>query len=1089
MSSSSSFHIEVPSVDKRVYKHLTLSSANTGATTSSGMDVLLISDPDADKASGAIDVHVGQLCDGNSPGIAHFCEHMLFIGTEKYPTENAYDQYLNTNGGSSNAFTDLEHTCYYFDVQPDSLEGALDRFAQCFIGPLFTQSALEREIQAVDSEHGKNLQQETWRMYQLTKSRMVQDSTHPFGGFGSGNQKSLPIVDIREKLLAFYQTHYRQSLSLYKLVVLGKESMEELEAMVNRIFIDLVQQFDDDTSKTTTTATTTTEEEDVTPPPSLDRKVILQQLYPTLLDQLKLPSRLHVVPIPQTHSVELQFPLRELQSLYQSKPTRYLSHLIGHEGKGSLLSLLKSLHYAQELYADDASKSCQAWSIFTLKIDLTKTGLDHINDVVHMVFAYLDLLRTTGPQEWVQQELQTVAELQFRFLSQRNPMDYACSIAGWMQNFPPHHYLSGPYKVWEFQPDAVMECLSFLRPDNVMVAVSSPTFVGTTSHTEPWYGTEYEPVELEEAVLHSWATAKHTSYPELQLPEPNDMIATDFELKSSSDTLPKNQPQCILNLTAPVSKADEEEKEAGGVGTTNGSNSFSCRLWYKPDNVFEMPKVNMLFHIHTRSYESPETHVMTQLWSELLQEQCIEFTYLASMAGLHCDSANTVTGVELQVSGYHHKAHVLLQRIVDTVFDKYEVSQELFDRVQTKIAEQYQCYLVAQPYQHAMDGADQCLEYVHWSIEDKMDALERITLEDLLMYVKRRLFQQCSLEGLVHGNLSPVEAQQLADIILTKLQPTPDPHPLENRVIELAPQPLSSPGSSTSSSYLYQFPEFNESNTNSCFQMLLQIGPMEYAENAVLVFFNHLVREPAFNQLRTEEQLGYIVHTSIKTSGNDIKGLLFLIQSDSFDPIHMEERVELFLSKFRQKYILPLTEDEFQKNKDAVVANFLEKVRWGQRCFICGFLCYVQYFCVLQICAFSFSLSKSFTSDHQRHTQSKNLGEESSRYWHVILNQTYAFTKLHDIAEHVKTLTKERVLRFFDKYVAVNAPCRRKLCTHVFANQHAQRMGQKATVDGVDPDKTVIIEDPVEFKRTMPLFPLAKRKQVSVVSIPQNDKE
>ena len=129
------------------------------------------------------------------------------------------------------------------------------------------------------------------------------------------------------------------------------------------------------------------------------------------------------------------------------------------------------------------------------------------------------------------------------------------------------------------------------------------------------------------------------------------------------------------------------------------------------------------------------------------------------------------------------------------------------------------------------------------------------------------------------------------------------------------------------------------------------MGTMEYPENAVsfpfvaiditilecnpltqmfgmqcLAFLHHLMREPAFNQLRTEEQLGYLVHTSVKTNGNNIKGLLFLIQSDSFDPIHLEERVESFLSTFRQKFIVQLTEEKFQHNIEAVVANFLEKV-------------------------------------------------------------------------------------------------------------------------------------------------------------------
>jgi hypothetical protein len=101
--------------------------------------------------------------------------------------------------------------------------------------------------------------------------------------------------------------------------------------------------------------------------------------------------------------------------------------------------------------------------------------------------------------------------------------------------------------------------------------------------------------------------------------------------------------------------------------------------------------------------------------------------------------------------------------------------------------------------------------------------------------------------------------------------------------------------------------------------------------------------------------------------------------------------------------------------------------------------------------------------------QNKNLGEESSRYWHAILNQTYHFTRLEDVAEHVKTMTKDRVLMFFDKYVAAKAPCRRKLCVQVFSKQHEERMN-----DEVD-DDIKLIKDPEEFKRDMGLYPLPKK--------------
>ena len=80
--------LKQPSLDKRKYLHVTIDGQ---------LDVLLISDPETDKASAAMDVHVGQLCDGDFPGIAHFCEHMLFIGTEKYQELANYYLFAGTS--------------------------------------------------------------------------------------------------------------------------------------------------------------------------------------------------------------------------------------------------------------------------------------------------------------------------------------------------------------------------------------------------------------------------------------------------------------------------------------------------------------------------------------------------------------------------------------------------------------------------------------------------------------------------------------------------------------------------------------------------------------------------------------------------------------------------------------------------------------------------------------------------------------------------------------------------------------------------------------------------------------------------------
>ncbi len=109
--------------------------------------------------------------------------------------------------------------------------------------------------------------------------------------------------------------------------------------------------------------------------------------------------------------------------------------------------------------------------------------------------------------------------------------------------------------------------------------------------------------------------------------------------------------------------------------------------------------------------------------------------------------------------------------------------------------------------------------------------------------------------------------------------------------------------------------------------------------------------------------------------------------------------------------------------------------------------------------------------------QNKNLGEESSRYWHVILNKTLDFERYQKIADHVKKHTKLQVLQFFDKYIAMNGPCRHKLCVHVVAKQH-----QEASKDKGGENATTI-EDPVEFRRSMPLFSMPAKTEVAVVDL------
>ena len=174
---------------------------------------------------------------------------------------------MASHSGYSNAYTAATQTNYFFECAAsiesnDKLTngtqqtlngaetngttrgpfwGALDRFAQFFIEPLFLASTLDRELRAVDSENKKNLQSDIWRLSQLGKS--LSNPKHPYHHFSTGNLQTLRDepgkrgVEVRQEFIKFYERHY--SANRMKLVVLGRESLDELEAWVCELFSEI----------------------------------------------------------------------------------------------------------------------------------------------------------------------------------------------------------------------------------------------------------------------------------------------------------------------------------------------------------------------------------------------------------------------------------------------------------------------------------------------------------------------------------------------------------------------------------------------------------------------------------------------------------------------------------------------------------------------------------------------------------------------------------------------------------------------------------------------------------------------------------
>lgn len=180
-----------------------------------------------------MDVHIGAALDPKeTQGLAHFLEHMLFMGTEKYPEENEYSKFISDNGGNENAFTTLEDTNYHFDISNEEFEKALDMFAQFFICPLFNQNSVEKEMKAVDSEFKNALQSDEDRFFQVFQHESNKKSA--FNRFINGSIETLKKEGIVDELKEFHAKWY--SSNIMKLCVYSNKDLDEMEGIVRDLF-------------------------------------------------------------------------------------------------------------------------------------------------------------------------------------------------------------------------------------------------------------------------------------------------------------------------------------------------------------------------------------------------------------------------------------------------------------------------------------------------------------------------------------------------------------------------------------------------------------------------------------------------------------------------------------------------------------------------------------------------------------------------------------------------------------------------------------------------------------------------------------
>ncbi len=856
-----------------------------------GMHVLLISDPDTPKAAASLDVLVGS---GDNPkgraGLAHFLEHMLFLGTDKYPNAAEYEEFITEHGGNRNAYTSLENTNYFFDINPPHLHAALDRFAQFFIAPRFDAQYVEREKNAVEAEYQMGLKSDPRR--DLDVFQELMNPEHPFSQFTVGDLESLadrPGSSIRDELLNFYVQHY--SANMMRLVVLGSESLDELQAIVEPLFSEV-------------------------PNHNVQPSVIDAPLFA----EQSLPLRVDVKPLATARELDVSFPIPEYRTDYRTKVVAYVGSLVGHEGEGSLLSQLKAEGLAEGLSAG-TGLSWRGGEVFSVNIALTEKGVAQVQRVQQLLFAYLDMLRTAGPLRWYYEEQAMIADLGFRFREQSSPMGYVSALASGMHRYAMRDVLRGPYRMDKYDEARVQDIYSRLTPDNALVVLNDQSV--TTDRVSKYYQVPYAVRPLATDALR--IAAHDPALGALKLPAPNEFLAENTDLVALREPVP-TVPELALS----------EDRQS---------------IWFQQDDEFRVPKGSTYVNFRAPMVNATvREKVLGDLYAALVMDQVNEFAYPAHIAGLTFGFYQHARGITLNVNGYNDKQALLLQRLLQVV-QKPELDPERFANIRKDMIRNLQNSVAKRPSSQLIDDLNEALLYGYWGEQARVEVLQSVDLAAVRDFAQRFL-ASAQIEALVYGNYEKKAVQALSDALASVLPAGSATAIAPLRVLRLRP--------GEEAQYRVNIP-----HDDAVLGWYLQARERDWKDKAAAALTGQIIKSGFFQQLRTEQQLGYVV-SAFYWPKHDIPGLVLLIQSPVADANALAESMETFM----RGVLSTLDAAQFERHREALLSDILRP--------------------------------------------DKNLSERAQYYWRAIARKQLDFSAREHLAEQVRALSMNDWRDYFE---------------------------------------------------------------------------
>ncbi|WP_159565803.1 pitrilysin [Budvicia diplopodorum] len=825
--------------DTRQYKAIKLDN---------GMTVLLVSDNLASKSLAALALPVGSLEDPDSQlGLAHYLEHMVLMGSKRYPQPDSISEFLKKHGGSHNASTASYRTAFYLEVENDALAPAVDRLADAIAEPLLDPVYADRERNAVNAEMTMARSRDGMRMAQVGAETL--NPAHPSARFSGGNLDTLkdkPGSKLHDELVAFYHRYYSANLMVG--VLYSNDSLDNLAKLATDTFGRIGNHNASVPAVTVPAAT------------AKEKGLII-----------------HYVPAQPNKQLRIEFRIDNNIADFRSKTDTYISYLIGNRSENTLSDWLRKQGLADSIGAGVNPVIDRNGGVFSIGVSLTDKGLANRDRVIAAVFDYLNVIRKQGIRKDYFDEIAHVMDLDFRYPSISRDMDYVEWLSDTMLNIPIANVLDSDYLADRYDPKAIAARLDEMTPQAARIWFVSPD--EPHNKTAYFVNAPYQVERISQQQVSLWQSDEKTL--NLSLPTLNPYIPDDFKL---------------------VARA---EAPAGPIQVLNQSD---IRAWYAPSKYFpDEPKANIKLALrNAKTSDSARNQVMFALTDYLANQALAQINYQASVGGISF-STGLANGLQLNVTGFNQRIPQLVTAFLDQ-YRTFTPTAEQLTQAKSWYREQLDAAEKGKAYELALQPVQSLSQVPYTERNERRSTLDNISVDDIVQY-RNQLLTNGTPELFVLGNMTPEQVKQLALGVKQQLGCVGTEWWHGQNVVVDKPTlaNLTRKGSSTDSALgaVYIPQGYDEVQGMARSNLLAQI-----------------IQPWFYNQLRTEEQLGYAVFAFPMQVGRQ-SGIGFLLQTNSKTPAYLETRYLSFY-KMAEKRLSEMKEADFNQYKQALI-NELEQ--------------------------------------------------------------------------------------------------------------------------------------------------------------------